>query len=87
MGVGAVSVRLPGTNDIYVINPVYLAPKETPNTLSSGDMKFFYVFNITHVNPLEYCDFIYHYRNNFSCATTIKCLDDLKLKLIKPNHI
>ena len=74
MGVGAVSVFFPGTNDIYVISLMNWVPNDTTNTMSPGEMKLLSGFNITLVEPLEYCDFIGNSRNIFSCATTVKII-------------
>ena len=38
LGVGSVSVRFPGTNDIYVIATVYWILDDNANTLSPGAM-------------------------------------------------
>ena len=87
-GVGSVSVLLPGTNDIYVVAPIYWFPNNNASTLPPGTTKYFSGFKSTLVKPLEYCDFIDYPRKKFSCDTTIKnILDNLKLKLTKPTQV
>ena len=86
--VGSVAVCLPITNYIYFISPLYWVPGNITIMLSPGYMKLSSSFKITVIEPLEYCGFICHSRNKFSCATTVKSnLDYLKLKVIKTTQV
>ena len=85
LGIVDFSVQFPGTNDIYVISPMYWVPNDTTNISSPGAMKSLSGFKSTLIEPLEYFDFIKHSRKKFSYATTVNDnMDYLKLIVIIP---
>ena len=88
LGVGDVSVRFLGINDIFVVATMYWITNYTSSTMHPVYMKSLSRFKITLVYPLAYFYFIEHSRNKFSCDTTVKNnLYNLKLKVLKPTQV
>ena len=81
LGFVAVDVRFPGTNYIFVVDPVYWVPNNTTNTISPGAINLFSSFKNTLVEPLKKIGFIFYSSKKLSYANTIKNLDCLKIKV------
>ena len=48
----------PNYSVIYPVVPVYYCPGHPPNTISSGALKFYAVFQKFTYKPLDNCDFV-----------------------------
>ena len=85
-GIGINLCRFTNCLIIYPVGPVQYCPGNHPNTISSGDLKFYIDLKKVKYEPLENCDFVdpqgrswrtpYHNHNN---------LEYLQIKIVKVN--
>ena len=56
--IGIILCPFPNCPIIYPVGPVYYCPGQSSNTISSGALKFYVVFQKFMPEPLEHCDFV-----------------------------
>ena len=71
---------------MYPVVPVYYCPGHPSNTISSGALKFYVVFQKVESEPLEHCDFVGPQGCSWiSPYQTQKNLDCLQINIFKVN--
>ena len=57
-GIGIILCRYPKCLIMYPVGSVYYFPGHPSNTISSGDLKFYVIFQNITSEPLEHCDLV-----------------------------
>ena len=56
--IGIILCHFTNCSIIYPVGPVYYCPGHPSNTISSGALKFYVIFQKVTYEPLENCDFV-----------------------------
>ena len=84
--IGIILCCFPNCSVVYPVVIVYYFPSHPPNTISSGSLKFYVVFQKVTSTPFEHCEFVdpqgRYWRSPYQTQTN---LDYLQIKIFKVN--
>ena len=86
-GIGKFLYHFPNCYIIYPVGKVYYCPGQSYNTISSGALKLFVVFQKFISKPLEHCEFFgLHSLSWRSPYQNQNNIDHIQIEIVKVSH-